>query len=104
MSRHPEYYQAQHTPAADQILTYFEDEHIEHCIDTIRQSIMCHADITPLVYQWDDGQKKMRIHGDVVHSCRDFDKIRDWSKEHSLMSQHLKLNMTQNLDDDTLKL
>ncbi|KAH8901283.1 hypothetical protein GQ53DRAFT_607631, partial [Thozetella sp. PMI_491] len=84
MSRYPEHYRQQNTPEANEILSYFDDEHIEHCIDTIRQSIMCHSDITPLVYQWDETQKRMRIHGNVVHSCRDFDSIRDWSRERSI--------------------
>ncbi len=102
MSRHPEYYRQQHTPEADEILSYFEDTHIEHCIDTIRQSIMCHSDITPLVYQWDEERERMRIHGNVIHSCRNFDLIREWSKERSIAKLHLKLDMSQNLMDDDI--
>ena len=61
---------------------------------------MCHADITPLVYQWDNDKEKMRIHGNVVHSCRNFDKIRDWAQENSIARLGLELDMTQNLMDD----
>ncbi|KAI5458860.1 hypothetical protein BGZ63DRAFT_514270 [Mariannaea sp. PMI_226] len=100
MSRYPEYYRNLHTSEADEILTYFDSEHIEHCIDTIRQSLMCQTDITPLVYQWDNNKERMRIHGDVIHSCRNFDRIREWAKEKSFMSQGLKLDLTQNLMDD----
>lgn len=59
----------------------FDEGHMDHCIDTIRQSLMCHADITPLVFQWSDAHNSIRMHGNVVHSCRNFDLIKNWALE-----------------------
>ena len=30
--------------------------HNEHCLDMLRQSIMCHADVTPITMRWDPTQ------------------------------------------------
>lgn len=50
--------------------------HLDHCIDTIRQTMVCNADITPLVVQWSEELQEFRSRATVVHECRDFDKVR----------------------------
>ncbi|KAF5313157.1 hypothetical protein D9619_003702 [Psilocybe cf. subviscida] len=57
------------------------DEHIGHCIDSIRQSLMCHADTSTIVWQWDEKQQKTTFRGNVAHTCRDFEAIQDWARE-----------------------
>ncbi|TDZ31335.1 Oxidase ustYa [Colletotrichum spinosum] len=52
--------------------------HLEHCIDALRQAVMCSADVTPHPWVWKDGQN--REVADVMHSCRNFDAIRDWAR------------------------
>ncbi|TEA14916.1 Cyclochlorotine biosynthesis protein O [Colletotrichum sidae] len=52
--------------------------HLEHCIDALRQAVMCSADVTPHPWVWKDGQN--REVADVMHSCRNFDAIRDWAQ------------------------
>ncbi|KAF9065603.1 hypothetical protein BDP27DRAFT_1298076 [Rhodocollybia butyracea] len=54
-------------------------DHTWHCIDSIRQSLMCSADISVNVWQWDDKIEKVVGHSDIIHSCRNFDKVRDWA-------------------------
>jgi hypothetical protein len=49
--------------------------HLDHCIDTIRQSMICNADITPNVYQWSEEAGELRARATVVHECKDFDKV-----------------------------
>ncbi|KAF2812836.1 uncharacterized protein BDZ99DRAFT_495991 [Mytilinidion resinicola] len=77
MSRYPDRYT---TISHNGIPHDFADSHVEHCIDSIRQSLMCHSDISPLVWQWSEEQNAMRMHGDVVHTCRNFDAIREWAR------------------------
>jgi len=76
---YPEYYEATpegiHTP------------HMAHCISSLRQSLMCSADVTPIVWQWSERSKKVFERSDVVHTCRRFDKIQDWAQEHFLDHQ-----------------
>lgn len=58
--------------------------HIDHCVDTIRQYIMCNVDISMVTYGWDPLER----HGIPVpnfvaqHQCVDYDKFSQWAKEH----------------------
>ncbi|KAJ6526814.1 hypothetical protein B0H19DRAFT_970486, partial [Mycena capillaripes] len=54
---------------------------LAHCLNFLRQSLMCAADISPLVWQWNPGHKRAEIRFDIVHSCRNFDKVADWARE-----------------------
>ncbi|KAG0645189.1 Oxidase ustYa [Hyphodiscus hymeniophilus] len=56
-------------------------DHIEHCIDSIRQTLMCASDITPMPFAWyTEWQVNFPVF-DTLHTCRDFDAIRDWALE-----------------------
>lgn len=51
--------------------------HRDHCLDYIRQAIMCAGDVTlePLT--------KSGINGmGAIHQCRDFNRIFSWAYEH----------------------
>lgn len=52
--------------------------HLEHCIDALRQAAMCSVDITPHPWVWEDGQN--REVASVMHTCRNFDAVRDWAR------------------------
>ncbi|QDS73728.1 hypothetical protein FKW77_003913 [Venturia effusa] len=56
-------------------------EHLEHCYDALRQSLMCTADITPLPWKWVEAKKKAMEVAQVVHTCKNFDAIKSWAKE-----------------------
>lgn len=43
---------------------------------------MCSVDVTPDVWYWDNRVKKNKEVLDVVHRCRDFDRIRQWALEY----------------------
>jgi len=51
----------------------------EYCTELLRQAIMCHVDIGPILYTWDDKLDSPfpLLYND--HTCRDFDKIQDWA-------------------------
>lgn len=36
---------------------------------------MCSADITPTVFQWDEIKGEVLANADVVHECRDFERV-----------------------------
>ncbi|KAI0448093.1 hypothetical protein F4803DRAFT_496473 [Xylaria telfairii] len=49
--------------------------HVRHCIDYLRQSLMCHADTNLEPVRKDLGG----VTGfGSEHKCRDFDKLKDW--------------------------
>ena len=55
--------------------------HTSHCVDSIRQTLMCGADISTLVWRRDQ-ENKLRPEGRVMHSCRNFDRIHEWADQH----------------------
>ncbi|PPJ53115.1 hypothetical protein CBER1_11780 [Cercospora berteroae] len=55
-------------------------QHWEHCIETLRQTLMCHGDISPLRYRINvlNGILGPDLAG--RHTCRNFSKILDWAR------------------------
>ncbi|KAJ6574645.1 hypothetical protein B0H19DRAFT_1125057 [Mycena capillaripes] len=56
--------------------------HMKHCLSSLRQSIMCTADISTIVWQWSEKSQAAKERSDILHTCRDFTKIQDWGREH----------------------
>jgi Mycotoxin biosynthesis protein UstYa len=44
--------------------------HIDHCFDSLRQTLMCGADITPVPYEWVPSRHKALGSLGVPHTCR----------------------------------
>ncbi|KAF3909984.1 hypothetical protein ABW20_dc0109344 [Dactylellina cionopaga] len=57
-----------------------EMRHLDHCVDMIRQAIMCHSDISPFVWARDPRDGKAKGISSVTHTCRDFDSIQKWAQ------------------------
>lgn len=53
--------------------------HIPHCIDSIRLSLQCHADVSLIPQRWVDGWLEPWAMWTNKHTCRNFDSIRDWA-------------------------
>ena len=58
-----------------------DPEHLGHCVDTIRQALMCHADTTPYVWQHDSAENKTNLYQETMHMCTDFSALREWAGE-----------------------
>jgi hypothetical protein len=72
---YPDYYQDKHnTPAAAQL-------HLEHCLDYVRQSVMCHGDLTPVRLFYHEQLEREVADFETWHTCRDYSVIRDWAVE-----------------------
>lgn len=82
---HPEYYRPEHpgpNPGdQDEILGA---DHIDHCVDAIRQSLMCSADISVLTWTWNENKRQNMEMGTILHTCRKFDKIQMWARKHAV--------------------
>jgi mycotoxin biosynthesis protein UstYa len=61
--------------------------HVMHCVDALRQAIECASDISVVVWQWSDISQKALGHGDIVHTCRNFDSIRNWSAKRKFIGE-----------------
>ncbi|KAG2063638.1 hypothetical protein BDR04DRAFT_1111304, partial [Suillus decipiens] len=58
--------------------------HLDHCIEMIRQNIMCSADVTLLTWDWVEGHDIPYPNFNTLHQCRDYEKILDWSAKHAV--------------------
>lgn len=55
--------------------------HLNHCVDQIRQALMCHSDLTPVPMKELEGEAELG--NSQEHTCRDFDAIWQWVGERS---------------------
>ncbi|RFU25150.1 hypothetical protein B7463_g11184, partial [Scytalidium lignicola] len=80
-STHPEYYKGAVPGVIDgnKEDLLFGPHHVAHCIESIRQALMCHVDVTPATWIWNEDAKVMQNVYATPHTCRNFDKIRDWA-------------------------
>ncbi len=57
-------------------------EYAEHCLDILRQQLMCTVDVGLLgQVWWDRTLAKAFPDFNTVHVCRDFDAVRKWAEE-----------------------
>ncbi|KAF9063608.1 hypothetical protein BDP27DRAFT_1231783, partial [Rhodocollybia butyracea] len=82
-SLYPEYYPL--TPV----------DHLDHCVDTLRQALTCTVDISPLSWKWDERLHITEPQLNGTHQCMNFTKIQEWAHHHQLKSE---FNNTVNLD------
>ncbi|KZT35595.1 hypothetical protein SISSUDRAFT_1064338 [Sistotremastrum suecicum HHB10207 ss-3] len=61
-------------------------DHVDHCINSVRESLMCNADVAVNVWQWDDKKKRTKPRVDVLHTCKNWGDILDWATEHTMIS------------------
>lgn len=75
-------YQASASGAATHDLT--SDDHISHCVDSLRQALMCSVDITPIPWMWSPLKQETVPVATIQHTCRNFETIRQWAKENHI--------------------
>jgi hypothetical protein len=54
---------------------------LDHCLDSLRQAIMCHSDISLFVHRWNEDSQFFRARFNTARTCRNFDNIQDWASE-----------------------
>ncbi|KAK4498488.1 hypothetical protein PRZ48_011146 [Zasmidium cellare] len=58
--------------------------HINHCIDALRERIMCAADDEVLPYWWRDGEGMTISDFAVTRQCKNFEAVRSFAEKHQL--------------------
>ena len=53
----------------------------DHCIEILRQAILCRADISLFTLQWAEGQPQPRADFSQEHECVNFDAINEWARK-----------------------
>ncbi|PGH07164.1 hypothetical protein GX51_01951 [Blastomyces parvus] len=59
------------------------ETHVGHCIDILRQQIMCTADVGVFGQWWVEGVGAF-VDFNTVHKCRNFEEIRKWAEQHQM--------------------
>ncbi|KAF9554912.1 hypothetical protein CPC08DRAFT_712486 [Agrocybe pediades] len=60
----------------------FMRSHLDHCIEIMRQNLMCNADVGIISYDWIAGYELPFPDFNTYHKCRNFDNILEWASEH----------------------
>ncbi|KND91184.1 hypothetical protein TOPH_04037 [Tolypocladium ophioglossoides CBS 100239] len=55
--------------------------HINHCMDVVRQSIMCRADLSPMTFFWTPNSRVPETDFNTPHECVNWDKVEAWLEE-----------------------
>ncbi|KAK2616237.1 hypothetical protein QQS21_000872 [Conoideocrella luteorostrata] len=55
--------------------------HVDHCIDLIRQKVLCDADVGVMAYSYDPKTRLAKARTSNMHMCRNFGAIKNWAAE-----------------------
>ncbi|KAI0112529.1 hypothetical protein GGR51DRAFT_557112 [Nemania sp. FL0031] len=69
----PDYYPREASPRTERL-------HQDHCINYLRQTLMCHGDTTPVNHKWYPQAHRYGPDFSVLHSCRPFNELVEWSR------------------------
>lgn len=54
--------------------------HLNHCLGTILENLMCHADVDIVTFNWRESQDEPFPDFEIRKQCRDFEAIVDWQR------------------------
>ncbi|KAG4443326.1 hypothetical protein IFR05_001195 [Cadophora sp. M221] len=78
------------------------ESHVDHCIDILRQNIMCNSDLDMLTYNWRHTQHNPFPDVGPKKFCRDFDALMRWQEEVELKDEPAKWEKIVRPDDAVL--
>lgn len=58
-------------------------DHMDHCIDILRQATMCHADMTILAAEWWDNEDVPQNVLYTPHKCANWESVSEWAVANS---------------------
>ncbi|KAI1764095.1 hypothetical protein GGR53DRAFT_494963 [Hypoxylon sp. FL1150] len=72
--------------AGEKHMEGFSVEHSHHCIDTIRQALMCHANTGLYTSEWDEETRlpSRNLKSNSVTTCVRWDSVNDWARQRAL--------------------
>ena len=56
---------------------------MDHCIDSIRQNLMCNADLAMMGFRWVDDSLEPKPNFRGQHECVNWESIEEWASERS---------------------
>ncbi|KAH8746326.1 hypothetical protein BGZ57DRAFT_917816 [Hyaloscypha finlandica] len=64
--------------------------HTDHCIDVLRQAILCHADVSLFTLEWSQDMPMPRADFSHEHTCKDWRRIFEWAGQRSIPEEKMK--------------
>ena len=61
--------------------------YIDHCLDTLRQDLMCYTDTNAITYNWIDVDDEPEPDFGIQKKCRDFDSFLEWAERARLKNE-----------------
>jgi len=59
--------------------------HVTHCLDTVRQILMCNVDTGVLGQVWWNPSKPAAFPDfNTIHQCKNYDDVRKWADAHQI--------------------
>ena len=62
-------------------------DHLEHCYDQLRQSIICHSDLATIYWEWMPERNRAYGNTRTTHTCRNFEKVKQWALENQMVGE-----------------
>lgn len=57
---------------------------LEHCIEVLRQSVMCRGDTSPITFFWQDDTLLPKTDFQTDHQCVNWEKLDEWVMERTV--------------------
>ncbi|MCJ1381172.1 hypothetical protein MMC17_004281 [Xylographa soralifera] len=85
MGVHQDYYmQEEHKPEIFRDRPWTIHLHFQHCIEMLRQNIMCNADVGIIPHHWIKQSPDPFANFNTWHKCRDIGTVERWIEEHAI--------------------
>ncbi|KAI1776747.1 hypothetical protein F4818DRAFT_411754 [Hypoxylon cercidicola] len=63
---------------------YYQALHVDHCVEYLRQRLMCTADVGIVPFVWAGKSGRLTADMDRMHTCRDYEAVRKFVKQNSI--------------------
>lgn len=63
--------------------------HVNHCLDTLRQIILCHGDVSVVTFDWDIHEHDPFPDFYVQRECRNWNSILEWTLTRQVSSRDI---------------
>ncbi|KAM7189748.1 protein of unknown function (DUF3328) domain containing protein [Rhypophila sp. PSN 637] len=70
--------------------------HVDHCIESLRLTLMCQGDVTPVLkYKMPSAALGKKPEFSSHHKCRNFTRIKEWVAENKVIEENTPGNMSE---------
>ncbi|KAI1772537.1 hypothetical protein F4818DRAFT_426281 [Hypoxylon cercidicola] len=63
------------------------EEHLMHCVEMLRNAVMCFGDVSLVTYNWKRGHEGPKASFKSMHSCQKWNRIKEWRSSHNVTEQ-----------------